>query len=72
MDLDNDNNITSNNGWKGEQSMTCLQLFDVALTETQVRRARDLCKTGGELDCVSAFSDFFKFGRATLPSKNQL
>ena len=35
--------------WNGENSLTCLQLYDVALNEAQVKRSRDLCRKGGKL-----------------------
>jgi len=46
LDLDTDNNASSVTSWIDEQSMTCLQLYNIALNEAQVRHARDLCKTG--------------------------
>ena len=49
IDFDNDDNITTNTMWNGENSLTCLQLYDVALNEAQVKRSRDLCRKGGKL-----------------------
>ena len=60
IDFDNDDNITTNTMWNGENSLTCLQLYDVALNEAQVKRSRDLCQKGGKL-CSSSN----KIGRAS-------
>ena len=47
INYDADNNVTGNLAWQADQDMTCLQLYDVALSGPQVKRAMDMCKPGG-------------------------
>ena len=58
IDFDNDDNITTNTMWNGENSLTCLQLYDVALNEAQIKRSRDLCQKGGKL-CSSSNTEIW-------------
>lgn len=47
IDYDEANDMTSQSFWTSNQIMTCLQLYDVALSEPQVKRTMDLCKSEG-------------------------
>ena len=57
IDYDEANDMTSQSWWTSNQIMSCLQFYDVALNEAQVKRTMNLCKSEGmhmthETGCV--------------------
>ena len=47
IDYDEANDMTSQSYWTSNQIMSCLQFYDVALNEAQVKRTMNLCKSEG-------------------------
>ena len=47
IDYDEASDMTSQSWWTSNQIMSCLQFYDVALNEAQVKRTMNLCKSEG-------------------------